>query len=217
MSSPSGGWAIGSSWTRSPPGNTALVGATGPPARSRGPEPGLTGLDGDRHRAPGRVVRRVGARDPTAAGIPATQRVEMEPRLAGLSEATATRRTGDGGARAVTHRERAVEIGSGPVEHRDHLVTRRGGGAAHGRSRETFPHHGAERRPHRSAPSAAGRDRLGCGSVSRGTSRTDLTRHPYGPAAGGPYGGPSDRRRHLGQRGGAVAPSIGAAAGPPDG
>ena len=123
-------------------------------------------LNGDRHRSTGRIVRGIGAGDPATAGIAPTDRVEVEPRLAGLRKATAARRTRHGRTGSITNGEGSMAIGRGRVEHRGHLLARRGPGGALGHPRETLPHHVAEPRRLGAPDSAPRWVPLGCRSVS---------------------------------------------------
>jgi len=127
----------------------------------------LPRLDGDRDRPTSRVVRGIGTGHTTAAGIAPADRVEVEPRLAGLGQATAARGTCDRRAGAVANGEGPMGIGSGRVEHRGHLLAHRGPGGALGHPRETFPHHGRSVGP-TTGPS---RHHDGCPSVAGGYRR----------------------------------------------
>ena len=143
-------------------------------------------LDRDRDRPTRRVVRGISAGDPATAGVAPPDRVEVEPRLTGLRQSTAARRAGHRRAGAITNGEGSMAIGRGRVEHRGHLLARRGPGGALSHPRETLPHHVAERRRLDAPASAPSGMPLGCRSVSgplvRPTStRTDL---PSAPSSG---------------------------------
>ena len=122
--------------------------------------------DGDRDRATTRVVRGVGARDPAAAGVAPAERIEVEPRVTGRGQATATRGTGDGRALPASDGERSVKLGLGRMDHGDHLVVLRSGGwrggEGRGRGRVTLPQHDAKRR----FCLGPRRRRQGCGTVA---------------------------------------------------
>ena len=70
-------------------------------------------------------MRGVGTGDAAAAGIPPTERIEVEPRLAGGGQATATRGTRDGRTLPASDGEWSPEFGVGRVEHGGHLLVER--------------------------------------------------------------------------------------------
>ena len=139
-------------------------------------------LDGDRYRSTGRVVRGIRTGDAAATGIAPTDRVEVEPGLTGLGESTTARRTGDRRTGPITNGEGSMAIGRGRVEHRGHLLARRGPGGALGHPRETLPQHVAQRRRLDAPDSAPRWVPLGCRSVSTAPQRVPTDRSLFARA-----------------------------------
>ena len=86
----------------------------------RPPRGGTAVSDVHRDRAAADVVRGVGTGDAATAGVAPAERVEVEPRLAGGGQATATRGAGDRRALPASDGERSPELGVGRMQHRGH-------------------------------------------------------------------------------------------------
>lgn len=77
---------------------------------------GSTRSDGEGDRSTAGVVYRLGAVDPTAPGVATTESLEVDERIAGRGQATATGRTSHRRLAAVADGGRA-NLGIGRVEH----------------------------------------------------------------------------------------------------
>ena len=98
------------------------IGSRGRKADRGGEGAGSAGRsDGDGDRAAGRIVRGVGTGHAASARIPATDRVEVEERLAGRRQATAAGSAGDRSIAPVADRGRPADLGIGGMDHRGHL------------------------------------------------------------------------------------------------
>jgi hypothetical protein len=75
-------------------------------------------------------VRGIRTGDPAPAGVASAERIEVEPRVTGRGQATATRSTGDGSRLPASDGERVVKLGFGRMDHGDHLVVLRADGGA---------------------------------------------------------------------------------------
>ena len=109
--------------------------------RRRPDPPPIDGSASDVHRdrAAARVVRGIRTGDPAPAGVASAERIEVEPRVPGRGQATATRSTGHGRLPPAPHGERVAKLGFGRMDHGGHLPGSRLG-CGRGRTRVTLPH-----------------------------------------------------------------------------